>query len=139
MNGHGEQHILDSNYITGECPQQDSGGTIENEIQSTGMCSIEGNSIPGIVVSSADFSGISMLAAAACISDIGNSVNNVEDIGARAQFHPSKSVKVASLSVKDGMEILGGEEVATELQIHEKDCEDKRHTGYEVERYISLW
>lgn len=77
LNGHGEKHILDSNYITGECPQQDSGGTIENEIQSPGMCSIKGNSIPRKVVSNAYFSGISMLAAAACISDLGNNINNV--------------------------------------------------------------
>lgn len=146
LNGHGEQYILDGMAITGECPQQDFGGTIKNEIQSTEMC-INGNSIRAKVVSSADFSGISMLAAAACISDLGNSVNNVEDIGARAQFQPSESVK-------DGMEIPRGEEVATGLQIHEKDCEDqthvtpkiyqaseledKRHTGDEVEKYISL-
>jgi len=54
-----------------------------------------------------------MLAVASCISDLGIDVNNIECIGARAQFQLSESAQSTSLNVKD-------EEVATELKIEEK-------------------
>jgi hypothetical protein len=88
------------------------------------MC-IKGNFVCDKVVSSAYFSGISMLAATPCVSDLGRSFNCIKDMDSREKFQWLGSANSASLSMKEGMGIQVGGEVVTESEIHKKDCKDQ--------------
>eukprot|EP01018_Ginkgo_biloba_P018993 Gb_11517 [translate_table: standard] len=110
MNAHRQQRVPENMCIT---RQEDFGevyvSTDGNDTQFLEKC-VEGNSnslvsFPDKTVSNADFSGISMLAAAACTGNQGSTANSLEDVVARAQSPTSEGAKSPSLSLKDDMEI----------------------------------
>jgi hypothetical protein len=68
------------------------------------MC-IKGNFFRDKVVSSAYFSGISMLATTPCVSDLGRSFNCIKEMDSIEKLQCLGSANSTSLSMKEGMGI----------------------------------